>query len=83
MVETSLNLGILETGENNISLVFALRSNKKSALKSLEENDRVEHRDDSGSGDAVVEDTIVTEKETETVTKTETEAENTAEETNE
>ena len=37
LVETSLNLGILETNENNVFLNFALRSNKKSALKFLEE----------------------------------------------
>jgi len=37
LVETSLNLGILETGKNNVDLTFALRSNKKTALKFLEE----------------------------------------------
>lgn len=37
LVETSLNLGVLETRENEIYLHFALRSNKKSALKYLEE----------------------------------------------
>ena len=37
LVETSLNLGILETRENEFFLSFALRSNKKSALKFLEE----------------------------------------------
>lgn len=37
LVETSLNLGILVTKENEICLQFALRSNKQSALDSLEE----------------------------------------------
>ncbi len=37
LVETSLNLGILKTAENEITMQFALRSNKKSALKHLEE----------------------------------------------
>ena len=37
LVETSLNLGILKTDEEKILLHFALRSNKKSALLSLEE----------------------------------------------
>lgn len=37
LVETSLNLGILETRENEIFLQFALRSNKQSALDALEE----------------------------------------------
>ena len=37
LVETSLNLGILMTGEKAINLSFALRSNKMSALKFLEE----------------------------------------------
>ncbi len=37
LVETSLNLGILATKENEISLQFALRSNKQSALDFLEE----------------------------------------------
>ncbi len=37
LVETSLNLGVLETRENEIYMVFALRSNKKSAMKFLEE----------------------------------------------
>ncbi|MBR5472841.1 MAG: aminoacyl-histidine dipeptidase [Clostridia bacterium] len=36
LVQTSLNLGILETTENNIIFHFALRSNKKSALIFLE-----------------------------------------------
>lgn len=37
LVETSLNLGILTTDENEASLCFALRSNKASALAALEE----------------------------------------------
>lgn len=37
LVETSLNLGILATKENEITLQFALRSNKQSALDFLEE----------------------------------------------
>lgn len=37
LVETSLNLGILITNEKEIRLQFALRSNKQSALDSLEE----------------------------------------------
>ncbi len=37
LVETSLNLGILITDKNEIRLQFALRSNKQSALDSLEE----------------------------------------------
>ncbi len=37
LVETSLNLGILETNENDVFMTFALRSNKKSALKFLED----------------------------------------------
>lgn len=37
LVETSLNLGILITNENEIRLQFALRSNKQSALDALEE----------------------------------------------
>ncbi len=37
LVETSLNLGILKTSEEKILFHFALRSNKKSALFSLEE----------------------------------------------
>lgn len=37
LVETSLNLGILKTEEKEITLHFALRSNKKSALTHLEE----------------------------------------------
>ena len=37
LVETSLNLGILETNENSVLLHHALRSNKSSALKFLEE----------------------------------------------
>lgn len=36
LVETSLNLGILETKENEIVLNFALRSNKQTALQFLE-----------------------------------------------
>lgn len=37
LVETSLNLGILETQEREIYIHFALRSNKLSALKALED----------------------------------------------
>ncbi len=37
LVETSLNLGILRTEEDKITLHFTLRSNKKSALAFLEE----------------------------------------------
>lgn len=37
LVETSLNLGILNTDDEKITLHFALRSNKKSALYALEE----------------------------------------------
>lgn len=37
LVETSLNLGILETKENEISMTFALRSSKKTALFALTE----------------------------------------------
>ncbi len=37
LVETSLNLGILKTEENAVSYSFALRSNKKTALKFLED----------------------------------------------
>lgn len=37
LVETSLNLGILKTEEDNITLHFALRSNKKSAHTALED----------------------------------------------
>ena len=37
LVETSLNLGILKTEEEKIVLASALRSNKKSALKFLED----------------------------------------------
>ncbi len=37
LVETSLNLGVMKTDEEKILLHFALRSNKKSALLSLEE----------------------------------------------
>lgn len=37
LVETSLNLGILETTDDTINLRFSLRSNKASALKALEE----------------------------------------------
>lgn len=37
LVETSLNLGILETKENEISMTFALRSSKKTALFALSE----------------------------------------------
>lgn len=37
LVETSLNLGILKTEENEIILHFALRSNKKSAMQFLED----------------------------------------------
>ena len=37
LVETSLNLGILKTNEHDVSMQFALRSNKKSALNALAE----------------------------------------------
>lgn len=37
LVETSLNLGILKTDENEISLLYTLRSNKESALSYLQE----------------------------------------------
>lgn len=37
LVETSLNLGILSTGEENVTMLFALRSNKKSAHIALED----------------------------------------------
>lgn len=37
LVETSLNLGILKTEENEITAVYALRSNKASSLDYLEE----------------------------------------------
>lgn len=37
LVETSLNLGILKTDENEITLHFTLRSNKLSAMEYLEE----------------------------------------------
>ncbi len=37
LVETSLNLGILETNENEVILHFSLRSNKETALDFLEE----------------------------------------------
>ncbi len=37
LVETSLNLGILKTEKDKIIFAFALRSNKKTALKFLEE----------------------------------------------
>ncbi len=37
LVETSLNLGVLETGQNEILMQYALRSNKKSALDFLEQ----------------------------------------------
>ncbi len=37
LVETSLNLGVLKTEEEKITLCFALRSNKQSALTALEE----------------------------------------------
>jgi len=37
LVETSLNLGILKTEEDKISLLFALRSNKQTAMKFLED----------------------------------------------
>ncbi len=35
LVETSLNLGILETNENSISVLFTLRSNKKAGMTEL------------------------------------------------
>lgn len=37
LVETSLNLGVLCTEDDKITLLFTLRSNKKSALRFLEE----------------------------------------------
>ncbi|MBQ7032625.1 MAG: beta-Ala-His dipeptidase [Clostridia bacterium] len=37
LVETSLNLGILKTEEDTVTMAFALRSNKKTALAFLEE----------------------------------------------
>lgn len=37
LVETSLNLGILKTDADKITILFALRSNKKTALEFLEE----------------------------------------------
>lgn len=37
LVETSLNLGILETKEKEVSMTFALRSSKKTALFALSE----------------------------------------------
>ncbi len=37
LVETSLNLGILQTDEEKVFLRFALRSNRESALRALEE----------------------------------------------
>ena len=37
LVETSLNLGILDTEDEKINLRFSLRSNKASSLKALEE----------------------------------------------
>lgn len=37
LVETSLNLGILYTAESEVTLIYALRSNKTSALDFLEE----------------------------------------------
>ena len=37
LVETSLNLGILQTNTEEVMMNFALRSNKSSALRSLEE----------------------------------------------
>ncbi len=37
LVETSLNLGVLQTNEDSIILHFALRSNKQSSLSFLEE----------------------------------------------
>lgn len=41
LVETSLNLGILKTEESEITMLFALRSNKQSALDFLEEKLKV------------------------------------------
>ena len=37
LVETSLNLGILQTFDNSVEMQFALRSNKSSSLRFLEE----------------------------------------------
>lgn len=41
LVETSLNLGVLQTGSKEILVHFALRSNKQSALAFLEERMKV------------------------------------------
>ena len=41
LVETSLNLGILKTERDKITVLFALRSNKQSALEFLEEKLKV------------------------------------------
>lgn len=38
LVETSLNLGILKTEEDEITFLFTLRSNKKHSLKDLEDD---------------------------------------------
>lgn len=35
LVETSLNLGVMETGENEVVMLYALRSNKATALDAL------------------------------------------------
>ncbi len=37
LVETSLNMGILQTSAENVRIAYALRSNKSSALRHLEE----------------------------------------------
>ena len=37
LVETSLNLGVLNTEDDKITMLFTLRSNKKSAMRFLEE----------------------------------------------
>lgn len=41
LVETSLNLGVLNTSETAVNMTFALRSNKQSALDALEERVRL------------------------------------------
>lgn len=41
LVETSLNLGILATENDKVTMQFALRSNKRSALEALEERLKV------------------------------------------
>ncbi|MBO4954557.1 MAG: aminoacyl-histidine dipeptidase [Clostridia bacterium] len=41
LVETSLNLGVLNTTDTTVNMTFALRSNKQSALDALEERMRL------------------------------------------